>query len=201
MSEARFFPITAAEQQGVLGGIVPRHRTYPCGACAQTTNGRVLASLKRDQDGATVQWCVCSCSREEPSVMIERGGAVVSQIPEAREFEAGDRWPPELGQLFDEAARAFAAGAFTATAMVCRKVLMACACQEGDADGKPFTQYVDYIVGTVLTFPRAKEAIDKIRGIGNEANHKVKFVSRDDARRALSIVSYMLSTIYSLPSA
>lgn len=126
---------------------------------------------------------------------------MLHQLPEAREFQAGEKWPPELEQLFDEAAKAYAAGAFTACALVCRKVLMACACQEGDTDGKHFADYVDYITNTVLTFPKAKDSIDKIRGIGNEANHKIRFVSRDDARRAMSIVSYMLTTIYSLPSA
>jgi len=104
-------------------------------------------------------------------------------------------------RLFDEAAKAYAAGAYTATAMLCRKILMACACHEGDKDGKAFTDYVTYITGTVLTFPKAKDAIDKIRGIGNEANHNVKFVSRDDAKKAMQIATYMLTTIYSLPSA
>jgi hypothetical protein len=133
--------------------------------------------------------------------MVERGGMIVQQLPEAREFQIGENWPPDLGQLFEEAAKAYAAGAYTASAMVCRKVLMACACQEGADDGKPFASYVDYITSEVLTYPKAKDAIDKIRHIGNDANHKVQFVPRDHAKRALSIVNYMLNTIYSLPSA
>ena len=85
--------------------------------------------------------------------------------------------------------------------MAARKLLMACACHEGDTDGKRFVEYVDYITNTVLTFPKAKDAIDKIRSIGNDANHKIQLVPRDAARRALQIVTYMLNTIYSLPSA
>ena len=68
---------------------------------------------------------------------------------------------------------------------------MACACHEEATDVKRFTEYVDYITGTVLTFPRAKSAMDAIRTIGNEANHQ----------RFLQIVTYMLNAIYSLPSA
>ena len=52
----------------------------------------------------------------------------------------------------------------------------------------------------MLTFPKAKDSIDKIRTIGNEANHTIRFVNREDARRAQSIITYMLNTIYSLPS-
>lgn len=198
-SEVRFYALMVQELQ--QQGINPKHRPYPCGACGKDTNGRVVATAKRECDGAVVHWCICTCSKEEPTTIIERGGTVVSQLPEAREFQVGERWPPELEQLFEEAAKAYAAGAFTASAMVSRKILMACACHEGDTDGKKFVDYVDYITNKVLTFPKAKDSIDKIRGIGNEANHKVFFVGRDDARRALSIVSYMLATIYSLPSA
>jgi len=84
--------------------------------------------------------------------------------------------------------------------MACRKLLMVCACLEGAKDGQAFTYYVDYVTNGVLNFPKAKTAIDKIRGIGNEANHSVAFVSKEDAHAALSIVSYMLNTLYSLPS-
>jgi hypothetical protein len=125
----------------------------------------------------------------------------MSQIPQACEFHADDKWPPDLKKLFEEASKSYAAGAFTAAAMVCRKILMACACHEGESDGKNFIQYVDFITSRVLTFPKAKNAIDSIRGIGNDANHDVQFIARDDARRALSIVTYMLNTVYSLPSA
>jgi hypothetical protein len=40
-----------------------------------------------------------------------------------------------------------------------------------------------------------------MKGIGNEANHKVKFVDPEDARRSLQIVKYMLDAIYTLPTA
>ena len=200
--EVSYYPSNQAEWMSAQQrGAQPKFRDFNCGACGQSTNGRVVATLKRECDGALISWCVCSCPNDEPTTIVERGGVVIHQLPEAREFQVGEKWPPELEQLFDEAAKSYAAGAFTACAMVCRKILMACACHEGDADGKHFTDYVDYITNTVLTFPKAKDSIDKIRGIGNEANHKIRFVSRDDARRAMSIVSYMLSTIYSLPSA
>ena len=200
--EFQFFPVSMTEaQQTQQRGVNPKHVDYSCGACGQTTNGRVVAYAKREADGANLSLCICSCPEAEPAILIERGGAVVAQLPEAREFQAAEGWPPDLTRLFDEAAKAYAAGAYTAVAMVCRKLLMACACHEGDADGKPFVDYVNYITGSVLTFPKAKDAIDKIRGIGNDANHNVQFVSRDNAKRAMSIVTYMLSTIYSLPSA
>ena len=59
---------------------------------------------------------------------------------------------------------------------------MAVACKEGDTDGKKFFEYVDYIVKNVVPISSAKTSIDKIRTIGNDANHDITFVSEQDAK-------------------
>jgi len=188
-------------------GLEPRHRSYLCGACGQTTTGRVVCSLLRDCDKATVLWCLCACEKNEPTIVTEKDSVSLSQFPLAREFVASQEWPQELADLFDEGARAYAGSAFTATSMVCRKVLMACACHEqqksGTApeEGKPFKYYVDYIAEKVLTYPSAKTAIDAIREIGNDANHHLQFVAQADAKRSLKIVQRLLDAIYALPAA
>jgi uncharacterized protein DUF4145 len=200
-NKVEFYPLNAAESLQLQSGVPrPTHLTYLCGACGESTNGRLVASCRR-ADGSEVCWFLCSCDNGEPTVMVVKDKAIALQLPQAREFKADTNWPPDLGRLFDEASSAYAAGAFTASAMASRKVLMACAVDQGDADGKRFIEYVDHIVNTVLTFPKARAAIDSIRTIGNDATHKVVFVSCDDARRALSIVRYLLNTVYSLPGA
>jgi hypothetical protein len=126
----------------------------------------------------------------------------VGHMPSACEFKSNpEKWPPEIVKLFDEAIKVYAAGAFTAASMLCRKVLMNCACHEGAGEGLRFVEYVDYITEKVLTYPRAKDSINAIKTIGNEANHHVDFVSADDAKRAMQIVVYMLDAIYSFPAA
>jgi hypothetical protein len=132
-------------------------------------------------------------------VVIEKGGNVVRQIPEGKEFCSSDDWPSDLGRLFDEASRCYAAAAYTAAAMTARKALMAVACDKGADEGLKFVQYVDYILSNVLPIPDAKDAISRIKDIGNEANHKLRFVSREDARRSLSIVNYLMNGVYAIP--
>lgn len=85
--------------------------------------------------------------------------------------------------------------------MICRKILMVCACHKGAGENKSFASYVDYITTTVLQYPDAVRAINAIRDIGNDANHEVKMVGADDAKRSMKIVTYMLNTIYSFPVA
>lgn len=182
-------------------GIATKHKTYSCGSCGGTTTGRVLCEVERRIDSAKILWCWCSCEKAEPTILIEKDGAVMTQLPTAREFHKASDWPPDLATLYEEAAKAYSAGAYTASSMICRKLLMACACDKGEADGKPFTAYVDFITSNVIAYPQAKAAIDAIRTIGNEANHHVTFVNQADATRAMKIVTYMLNTIYSLPAA
>lgn len=200
MASIHFFPMS---QNEAINKLEPAHVQAECGHCGKATNARVLAATSRT-DGTLIRWCICACEREEPMIMLIPGGKSVDDkewLPSARLFTSNSKWPHEIAQLYEEASTAFAAGAFTACSMMARKALMNCACREGDADGRTFQQYVDYIVGTVLTYPKAKTAIDQIRKIGNDANHNIAFVSQADAKRAMEILTYMLNTIYSLPSA
>ena len=84
--------------------IHPKHTTYLCGVCGSSTNGRVLCDMKRGSDGATISWCVCSCENSEPSVVVEKDGEVIKQLPVAREFHAAPDWPHDVAKLYEEAA-------------------------------------------------------------------------------------------------
>ncbi len=203
MIDIDFHPLSPDEwRKSNQKGLVARFRTYPCGACGDSTNGRVMVSCVRSIDSATIEWCLCSCKNEEPTVVISnRGGTVISQLPLAREFRSGEQWPADLARLFDEAAKAYAAGAHTASAMASRKILMSCACEHNAREGETFVFYINYILDNVLTFPAARTALVAIKDIGNDANHKITFVTAEEAGRALRIVTYMLHAIYSLPTA
>jgi hypothetical protein len=186
------------EQQEVMHGMNPQYRNFACGHCGLSTNGRVVCTETDSSNTPVVFWCHCSCERQLPTIVILKEGEE-RQYPEHARFHPGENWPADLERLYTEAAACFTASAFTATTMIARKILMVCACNEGAAEGLQFVKYVDYIVDNVLPLPKAKTAIDAIRTIGNDANHSVAFVARDDAIRAMSIVTYLLNSVYSLP--
>ena len=195
-----------ATQIGGQWGVRPQYCDYSCGACGNQTTGRVLCDVKRS-DGTAVFWCLCSCERSEPTIAMEKDGTTIMQLPQPKKFHADPAWPKELQDLYEEAAKSFAAGAYTSSSMICRKLLMSCVCHEQDKakvpieEGKSFAYYVDYLANNVLTFPAAKAPIDAIRNIGNEANHHVQFVNLQDAERSMTIVHRMLDAIYALPVA
>ena len=193
-----FHLMDPAEQRDVMQGLNPVYRNFECGHCGRSTNGRTLCTLTDDENNERVAWCVCSCEKQLPTAIVISPGGVI-QFPEFCEFHPGENWPDDLTQLFDEATKSFSASAYTSATMVCRKILMVCACHEGADEGLQFVKYVDYIVSTVLPLPKAKGSIDAIRKIGNDANHSAAFVTREEAKRALSIVNYLLNSVYSLP--
>jgi len=188
-------------------GIRPQYREYSCGSCGSNTTGRILCDITRTRDGTTVQWCICACDRQEPAIVVSKDGVDVMQLPQPKQFHSDPKWPTDLATLYEEASKSYSAGAYTSASMVCRKILMACACHEqakaGETvqEGKRFIEYVDYLADKVLAFPAAKKPIDVIRDIGNDANHHVTFVNQPDAERSMKIVHHMLNTIYTFPEA
>src|SRR5205807_8779544 len=137
-------------------------------------------------------FCACACGGPTALVILDKDGTILKQAPAPLQFKPNALWPTSLSKLFEEASSAYAAGAMTACAMVCRKILMACACEQGDADGQSFAHYVDYITNTVLTYPKAKASIDQIRQVGNDANHDITFVEKADAEKAMRTITYLL---------
>ena len=127
--EIEYFQIPS-EAKGGPRGFNPRYIPSHCAACGKSVELRVIASLD-SSEGNCSQWCVCPCERKEPSVMTTTKDGVSIKHPSVREFRTGKGWPVEISQLFDEASVAHAAGAYTASVMASRKVLMLCACQEG----------------------------------------------------------------------
>ena len=198
----QFFPINQDEISGSLQHRVrPHHRKIVCGHCGEQTNARVVSSLRRDSDGRIILWCVCTCPKEEPTMLVVDQGNIVSQHPGSKEFRGNDAWPKELQLLFDEAARCFSAGAYTAAAMVARKLLMVIACDKGAKEGLRFVEYVDYITANVVPVAGSREPIAWVKDIGNDANHRVQFLARTEAQRSLKICRYILETVYALPLA
>src|SRR5467141_1521301 len=117
----------------------PVFQGYQCGWCHSVVHGRMVAKWPRPSQGATAMLCACACGGPTALVILDADGTILKQAPASLQFKPNALWPTSLSKLFEEASSAYAAGAMTACAMVCRKILMACACEQGDADGQGFT--------------------------------------------------------------
>lgn len=105
-----------------------------------------------------------------------------------------------VGTLYNEAGDCTALGAHTAPVLICRKILMNLAVHKGASEGKSFLDYVEYLAGKGYVPPDGKQWVDVIRSKGNEANHEIRVMRKDDALQILTFVEMLLRFVYEFPS-
>lgn len=108
--------------------------------------------------------------------------------------------PDDLRRLYDEARWSVTVGAYTGAVMLCRKMLMNIAVSLGAATGLPYLGYVDYLENENYIPRNGRVWVDYIRTKGNEANHEIPHMSRQDAIAIITFVEALLRNIYELPS-
>ena len=113
-------------------------------------------------------------------------------IPGSRLGNDIARLPTDIEQLYNEARDAASVGAFSACAMVARKVLMNLAVREGAEENKTFQYYVKYLGDHGFIPPRGRGWVDRIRQSGNEATHEIKVFTGADARDVMHLLESLL---------
>jgi hypothetical protein len=103
--------------------------------------------------------------------------------------------------LYEEARRATSANCSTAAVLCCRKLLMHIAVDKKAEQDKGFEYYVKYLDEKGYIPPDARGWVDYIRKKGNEANHEIVIMDRDDAKELLDFVEMLLKQIYAFPAA
>jgi transcription elongation factor Elf1 len=107
--------------------------------------------------------------------------------------------PKEIDNLYNEARACTGVGAFTAAVMACRKILMHLAVDKGAEKGKRFIEYVEYLSDNHYVPPGGKDWVDHIRSKGNEANHEITIMSKEDALDLIRFSEMLLKFIYEFP--
>ena len=123
-----------------------------------------------------------------------------SQIPGPRFGRNVDHVPEPLTRLFSEARDCAANSDYTATVLICRKMLMNIAVSQGATEGSSFLEYVNFLAEKGFVPPNGKHWVDHIRKKGNEANHEIKLMSQKDAFELLTFVEMLLRFIFEFPN-
>lgn len=118
-------------------------------------------------------------------------GNPVSGIPEDNK---------NINELYEEARICTANNAFTSAVLSCRKLLMHIAVSKGDKEGKKFIEYIEYLSNKGFIPPDGRDWVDQIREKGNEANHEIVIMNKDDAEELISFIEMLLKFIYEFPS-
>jgi hypothetical protein len=121
------------------------------------------------------------------------------QVPGSRFGAEVEHLPHDVGGLYKEARDAVQASADTAAVLACRKLLMHVAVEQGADEGRNFMEYVEYLADNNFVPPHGKGWVDHIRKRGNEANHEIVLMTRDDSTELIAFLEMLLKFIYEFP--
>jgi len=101
----------------------------------------------------------------------------------------------DLAKLYTEIRTDVAHECYTSAILLSRKFLMHIAVKEGAKIGLNFTEYVNYLTTEFLP-PRSRDWVDRIRIMGNEANHEISLVTKKDVIEMLNYLELLLLNLY-----
>lgn len=174
----------------------PASRKYTCGHCGLSVASERGWFAKDEVTKKTAFVYIChSCNK--PTFFDEKG----TQTPGVTfGNDVGGIDDVIVADLYKEARDCTGSGAYTASVLCCRKILMHIAVDKGAEEGKRFIDYVEYLSDEHYITPGAKEWVDHIRQKGNEANHEISIMTEEDAKELISFVEMLLKVVYEFPA-
>ena len=166
-------------------------RQYTCGWC-----GNVVASplgYHRSEDGNDRIHVCPHC--DKPTVFLYN-----HQVPGVAYGAPVNHLPTDIEALYREARNCAAASCYTASVLICRKLLMNISVAQGAKPGQTFLAYVEHLANGGYVPPNGKGWVDHIRRKGNEATHEIMLMSNVDAEELIAFSEMLLKFIYEFPS-
>jgi hypothetical protein len=110
--------------------------------------------------------------------------------------------PREIEAAYEEARSCMTTNSYTAVVLLCRVLLLHVAKDKKIQDPNPsYKACITYLVAEGWIGQKDGEWVDRIRAFGNEANHELKAMGEDEAKRALEFIQHVLVGIYEFRSA
>jgi len=122
------------------------------------------------------------------------------QVPGVASGNDVDHLPDNVARIYKEARQCVAANCYTAAVLVCRKLLMHIAVTQGAKGGQTFFSYVQSLADLGYVPPNGQGWVDHIRSKGNEANHEIHLMGREDAEELIAFSEMLLKFIYEFPA-
>lgn len=173
-------------------------QTWVCGYCGDkvSSDRGYFAGPQPDGGGGAISFIRICPSCLGPTVFT-RGG---KHFPGSMPGNDVANVPEKLERLYREARASVAAGAHTGAVLICRKMLMSIAVEQGADEGKRFITYVEFLSNQGYVPPNGKVWVDYIRQRGNEATHEIELMEEEDSVALITFVEMLLRFIYEFPN-
>lgn len=104
--------------------------------------------------------------------------------------------PENVSNLYNEVRTCLQSGAFTAAAMLMRRMLMDIAVSEKIEQGLTFSQYVERLCTDGIIPRKAKHLADAVRQLGNEVNHELQTAKPEETFALFKFMEMLLEVNY-----
>ncbi|MCB4760210.1 MAG: DUF4145 domain-containing protein [Sulfurovum sp.] len=172
--------------------------SYDCGYCNRHVSSNVGYKLGELSDGGGIVLgglYICpNC--QGPTFLSPKH----KQYPSPSLGNPVNHVPGNLTALYNEARRCSSQSCYTGAVLLCRKMLMNIAVEQGAKEGLSFLKYVAYLSEQGFIPPNGKHWVDHIRKKGNEATHEISIMEEIDARELLAFTEMLLKFIYEFPN-
>ncbi|MEM1143987.1 MAG: DUF4145 domain-containing protein [Pseudomonadota bacterium] len=169
-------------------------RRYQCGFCGEKVASDIGFFAGANIGGYRPYIHICpNCSK--PSFFLGP-----SQVPGVVPGNPVDHLPEDIERLYGEARRCISVGAFTASVLASRKLLMNIGVAHGAKEGLPFVQYINHLADMGFIPPNGRGWVDHIRTKGNEATHEIAIMSGDDALELIAFAEMLLKFVFEFPA-
>lgn len=81
-----------------------------------------------------------------------------------------------------------------------RKLLMNVAAAQGAGSNLSFKQYVEWLSSKGYVPPGNSDWLDHIRNLGNDANHEIPAIAKEDAAEMLGFLGMLLKFVFEYPA-
>jgi len=172
-------------------------RKYICAYCGRNVaSDKGFVSLFERDNSLNYSYVIYICPMCDKPTYFES----FEQIPQIPFGDSVDNLPKDIDVLYNEARKCMSVSGCTAAVMLCRKILMNTAVSEGAPQNKSYNEYVQHLADNNYIPPKGKGWVDQIRQKGNEANHEIILMTKEDAENIIQFVGMLLKFIYELPS-
>jgi hypothetical protein len=187
--DARYAPLSSSDQSA-----------WKLGACTECsgTQMAVIAYTKPESGNVQSSWLRCvNCKHP----FVARGDVT---IPGAKPLEVPMGVDGVERLAWNDVRECLSVGAYTAAVMMCRKLLLHIAVGHGldpkNSSGRApsFMDAVKHLEKEELITKRMRRWVDRIKDVGNEANHEISPVDYETAMDVAKFTEQLLRLVYEM---
>jgi len=166
--------------------------SYVCGYCDNKVGSHQGYGARHKNSGAYRYIYICAnCA--QPTYFTDGG----KQTPSVRiGSDVAGITDNGVSALYNQARDCASIGAYTASTLLCRKILMNLAVQYGAEAGKSFIEYIDFLDNAGYVPPNGKAWVDRNRTKGNEATHEIRLIEENESSQILKFTEIFLKFSY-----